>query len=280
MSEASLVSVIIPYFKSDKPEYFDCCLKSVLKSTYRPLEIILIRDGAVPDSLIDIVAKFDADASVDPSLSIRRVNLETNLGPGAARNRGIQQASGDFVAILDSDDEMFEDRIQIQTDFLRQNPEVGVVGSNYVCVDGVGRKFAEVIVPSGYSNIKFLSSFMNPIANPTVMARASVFRKYLYAESLRFGEDYSLWIRMLGEGVLIENAEVFGIKYRSTDTFVGRRKGIHIAISDLKNKLASLRYQPFWVKPIVIASVPLVVLVRTLPAPLVSLIYTLRRRML
>lgn len=273
-----LVSVIIPYFRSDNPEYFEGCLSSVLKSNYRPLEVILVRDGPVPSPLINIVEQFEAAATLERCVSIRRVDLETNVGPGGARNRGIQQSSGEFIAILDSDDEMFEDRIQIQTNFLRQNPEIGVVGSNYVCVDSAGTNFAEVILPSSYSNIKLLSSFINPIANPTVMARVSVFKKYPYTESLRFGEDYNLWIRMLAEGVLIENACTFGIKYRSTDTFVRRRRGIRIALSDIRNRIATLKYQPFWVSPIVIASVPLIVLVRSLPSPQVNFLYALRRR--
>lgn len=90
-----LISVIIPVYKVES--YLPQCLDSVLASTYRNLEIILVDDGS-PDNCGAICDQYAAGDS--------RINVihQTNQGLSAARNAGLYAASGDFVAFVDSDD--------------------------------------------------------------------------------------------------------------------------------------------------------------------------------
>lgn len=91
----SLISVIIPVYNT--MDYIERCLESVLNNTYRNLEVICVDDGSTDDSL-KLLKKM---AEADPRIICIS---QRNAGPAAARNRGLDAATGEFVAFVDSDD--------------------------------------------------------------------------------------------------------------------------------------------------------------------------------
>lgn len=90
-----LVSVIIPVY--NVADYLGACLESVCQQTYTNLEIILIDDGSTDGSLDRVRDLIQADARV-------RVLTQTNQGAAAARNRGLDEAKGDYILFVDADD--------------------------------------------------------------------------------------------------------------------------------------------------------------------------------
>ncbi len=90
-----LVSVVVPVYAVE--QYVDDCLRSVLGQTYRNLEVVVVDDGS-PDGSMKIVA---AHAAADDRV---RIVTQANAGLGAARNRGIEEARGDLLTFVDSDD--------------------------------------------------------------------------------------------------------------------------------------------------------------------------------
>lgn len=98
------VSVIIPFYKVE--QYIDQCLESVINQTLSDIEVLCIDDKS-PDKSIDIVQKY---ADKDKRVHIFR--HERNSGLGAARNTGIQHATGQYIFFLDSDDWLLEDGLQ------------------------------------------------------------------------------------------------------------------------------------------------------------------------
>lgn len=90
-----LISVIVPVYKVEA--YLDDCVKSIVRQTYRNLEIILVDDGSPDNS----GAMCDAWARRDERI---RVIHKENAGPGAARNTGIEAARGIYLTFVDSDD--------------------------------------------------------------------------------------------------------------------------------------------------------------------------------
>ena len=97
------VSVIIPVYKVER--YLDACVESVIGQTYTDLEILLVDDGS-PDCC---PAMCDAWAEKDPRI---RVIHRKNGGLSAARNTGIEAASGEFLIFTDSDDRMEPDAVR------------------------------------------------------------------------------------------------------------------------------------------------------------------------
>lgn len=95
MKEMPLISVIVPVYRVEN--YLDRCLQSIAGQTYRNLEIILVDDGS-PDSSGAIC---DAWAAKDSRI---RVIHKENAGAGAARNTGLDAATGEIVSMIDSDD--------------------------------------------------------------------------------------------------------------------------------------------------------------------------------
>ena len=111
MKKTPLISVIIPVYRVEK--YLDRCLRSITEQTYRNLEIILVDDGS-PDNSGAIC---DAWAARDSRI---RVIHKENAGAGAARNTGLNVASGDVVSMIDSDDyleiHMYEHLLSLMTE--------------------------------------------------------------------------------------------------------------------------------------------------------------------
>jgi glycosyltransferase involved in cell wall biosynthesis len=119
-----LVSVIIPTY--NRARFIERAVHSVLRQTYRDLEVITVDDGSKDDtlSLIAELAKTDQ--------RVRYILHEKNRGAQAARNTGIKAAEGNYIAFLDSDDEWLPDKLERQmTLFENSGSKVGVVYAGF-----------------------------------------------------------------------------------------------------------------------------------------------------
>lgn len=127
--EPGLVSVIIPTYNR---EALVCqAIQSVLNQSYQNFEIIVVDDGS-SDNTAKVVQKYAPGA--------RYVHQE-NAGASVARNRGIQEAKGEWVAFLDSDDEWLPDKLKLQIDLLQRNPDLVWSYTNYIiCFDDTGEQ--------------------------------------------------------------------------------------------------------------------------------------------
>src|SRR5919199_5480676 len=107
-----LISVVIPAYNSEKT--IQETIKSVLKQSFKNLELIVIDDGS-KDSTFDIVSSF--------SDSRLRVFSYLNAGVSASRNRGLAKAAGEFISFLDADDLWTPDKLEAQLKALEANPQ-------------------------------------------------------------------------------------------------------------------------------------------------------------
>ena len=115
MTHLPRVSVIIPVHNCEL--YLKEAIESVLSQTYKSLEIIAVDDGSI-DGSARIIKGFSP---------LVRYQYQTNGGAGAARNRGIEMAIGNFIAFLDADDLWLEDKLTLQMNAFKQNPELDIV---------------------------------------------------------------------------------------------------------------------------------------------------------
>lgn len=181
-----LVSVIIPCYNAEK--YIEKCLQSVLNQTHTNLEIIVI-DDASTDKSFKIASQIK-----DERLKI--IRNTTNKGIVYSLNKGISQASGKYIARLDADDFMQRDRITQQVAFLEENQEYAMVGTNHILIDENDNVLRYVSHPETNEEIAVFKYFMNPIAHPTVMFRASVIKEFKYDDEYLHCEDATLWFRI------------------------------------------------------------------------------------
>lgn len=117
MSGIAKVSVVIPTFR--RPASVAKAIGSVLEQTVKPFEVIVVSDG--PDPEVEEVARSFNDPTV------RVFCLATNKGAGAARNKGIEKATGDYIAFLDDDDIWYREKLKRQLEIVETAKEVNVL---------------------------------------------------------------------------------------------------------------------------------------------------------
>ncbi len=111
-----LVSVVIPAYNN--AEYLSDAIKSVFSQTYSNLELLVVNDGS-PDHTDEVVNSFD-------DVRLKYIVHEKNQGLSAARNTGIRNSVGDYIALLDGDDYFHPDKLKAHVEFLEKHRDVGV----------------------------------------------------------------------------------------------------------------------------------------------------------
>ncbi|PSB52488.1 glycosyl transferase [filamentous cyanobacterium Phorm 6] len=131
-THAPQVSVIIPAYNGDR--YIVQAVESVLAQTFTDYEIIVVDDGSTDETYQVLQPYFDR---------IRYVYQE-NRGVAAARNRGIQEAKGKFIAFLDQDDFFAPDKLAAQIALFHQQPSLGIVNSGWRLVNNQGETISDI----------------------------------------------------------------------------------------------------------------------------------------
>jgi glycosyltransferase involved in cell wall biosynthesis len=183
------ISVVIP--THNRAELLALAIRSALGQTFREIEIIVV-DDASSDHTPKVVESFGSD-------KIRYVRHENCRGPAAARNSGIDQACGEYVAFLDDDDEWFPRKLELQMEVMRKSPSsVGLVYSGYVVVDSQSGKVLGERVPEKRGDLSKEMLVENHIGGTTcALIRRNCFESVgVFDERLPPFEDYDLWIRL------------------------------------------------------------------------------------
>src|SRR5690606_15050779 len=120
-------------------KYIEETILSVLQQDYADIELIVIDDGSTDGGDL-IVEKIAATKQ----LTLLRHPGNVNKGQSAALNLGLARATGEFIAILDSDDLYVEGKIAKQVAFLNENPTVGLVYGNGKAIDADGKVIYEI----------------------------------------------------------------------------------------------------------------------------------------
>jgi glycosyltransferase involved in cell wall biosynthesis len=179
------VSVIIPTY--NRVEYIARAIDSVLNQTYQDFEIIVIDDGSTDQTKEKLIPYKD---------KIKYVYQE-NGGISEARNRGIQESTGKYLAFLDSDDWWLSEKLAEQVNILDTHPTVGIVYSRMPIINEKGETIG--MKPSGVSgkNFKELIEVWGDLPTSTVMTRKECFDKTgLFDKFLPPMEDIDMWLRI------------------------------------------------------------------------------------
>jgi glycosyltransferase involved in cell wall biosynthesis len=183
-----LVSVIIPCYNSAR--YVAQAVDSALAQTYSPAEIIVVDDGST-DNSAEVLKAYE--------LRIQYV-YQSNCGLGGARNRGIREARGEFIAFLDADDFWVEEKLNDEMQVFLSNAAVGLVHSDCIYFDEHrDRYFTKQLLRHTFVGRCYARLFFgNRIFVSTVVVRKECLDTVgLFDEQTFPGtEDYDLWLRV------------------------------------------------------------------------------------
>ncbi len=187
-----LVSVIIPAYNI--AEYLSESIDSVLNQTYQHFEVIIVDDGST-DNTADVVNKY-----VKSQANVKYIHQE-NKGPGAARNKGIKEAKGEYIAFLDADDIWFPEKVLLQMELFLKLPSISLVHSDFIYFDRQGTEqqseFSERIKKHFSGDVFYQLFKKNFFMTPTVVIKQEALKDIgLFDEQLCMSEDYDLWLRI------------------------------------------------------------------------------------
>lgn len=188
------MSVVIPAYNA--AAHIRRTLDSVFAQTFYDFEVILVNDGS-PDTE-------SLEQAVQPHRFRMRYFRQDNRGPSSARNLGILEACGKFIALLDSDDLWLPHHLARQIEILQQNPELGLVYSNAIHLKQnrpVGVAF-DSVPQSGEPTLDALLAEQCTVNTSSVVARRDLLLDAgLFDESMHRCEDFDLWLRLASAGV-------------------------------------------------------------------------------
>lgn len=202
-----LVSVIIPCYNAEK--YVEEAVRSIMNQSYKNLEII-VTDDCSSDNTLMILETLAAEDS-----RIKVIKNKENLKIVKSLNNMIEIAQGKYIARMDADDISLPERIEKQVNFMEENPEYGVCGTNALHIDENGKIIGYRRLPNTDEEISFFKIFYSPLYHPSVLYVANLVKENLYSSDYPIAEDYELWFRLQdGEKIKFYNIQDFLLQYR------------------------------------------------------------------
>ena len=244
------VSIIMGIYNCE--ETIEEAIDSIISQTYTEWDLILCDDNST-DRTYEIANQY----SKKYPDKIKLIRNKANMKLAATLNRCLECATGDYIARMDSDDKSMPNRLEKQVNFLIQNPEYDLVGSQMTIFSGsdiLGKK-SIIELPDRYTQ-----RFSNPFAHPTIMARKRVFDilgGYNTSKETQRCEDVELWFRFYEYGFKGYNIQETLYQYREDRDALNKRKLKHgidcakIYYQGFKRLNYPKRYYIYILKPII-----------------------------
>lgn len=197
-------------------DYIAASIESVLTQTYPHFELLIVDDGST-DNTVEIVRSFH-----DPR--IRLIQNDRNKGQPYTRNLALKEAKGEFLAVLDSDDIAFPNRLEVQLQHFLDRPHLAVLGGQVYVIDKYGQRTGQDMIPiCGSEQLHARLLFHNSFVHPTVMMRMSAFRDIGGYPNHLVAQDYALFSRIALKYEVDNIPEYLG-EYRIHDNNISIRK--------------------------------------------------------
>ena len=195
MGRNSSISVIIPVYNAEK--YVAEAVASIRRQRVEPLEIIIVNDGSTDGSL-NIIEGLGDDIII--------LN-QANAGPAVARNRGMAQASGEFIAFLDADDLWSDDKLFHQLTYLLAHRDIEVVAGREKYFGGDGKWAKKLPLAEDQTAVGFK-------LGATLIRRSAFERIGNFDETLTISDDYEWFMRARDMGLPMRVQDEIVLYYR------------------------------------------------------------------
>ncbi len=222
MSAVPKISIIMSVYNGE--DYLAEAVESVLQQTMKEFELIVINDCSTDGTgeILDRYAKKDERVKVYTN--------EENLRLPSSLNKGMEYATGKYIARMDADDICLPKRLERQYRFMEENPDVALSSCRFmtlkngvVASGGCGGK-------TDGESVKALLFVTNPILHPGIIAKAEVIKRLGYDKNFTCSEDMELWTRFIMNGYKVEIMSEYLMIYRLhekqiTETTLEKQRG-------------------------------------------------------
>ena len=214
-------SILMSVYNKEVPEYLRESLESMFNQTVRTNDFVLVLDGPLTPELYDVINEFKS--RYENILNV--VQLDKNVGIGAAANIGLKYCKNDLVAKMDADDISLPTRCEKQLKLFEKDPSLALVGSHLSEFSGSADNIVSVRkVPLTHNKILKYARRRSPFNNQSVMYRKSAVEGVGGYSSLKRSEDYELFVRILSNGFKTANINESLVLFRLNDDSY-KRKG-------------------------------------------------------
>lgn len=184
-----LVSVVMPAYNAEN--YIALAIESILNQTFKGFELVIVDDGST-DKTWPIIQKFaKEDKRIVPARNKKNLKISKTL------NRGIGLAKGKYIARMDADDWSYSDRLEKQSKFMEEHPEIVISGGTMEVCNEEMRKMNERRYHLTDKEIRKKLFRYSPFCHPTTIFRTAVVKKVGgYNERFPVAQDYDLYFRL------------------------------------------------------------------------------------
>lgn len=193
MTHSPHFSIIMPLY--NKAPYVRKAVESVVGQTYTDWEMIIVDNGST-DGSSEIVARITDSR-------IRIVRLADNIGPGAARNRGVAESTAPWICFLDADDWWETTFLEEMAGLIERHPDAGIYGTSYFIVKNGKKRIAPIGVDEGFveGEINYCQVYAKTLCMPLTSISVCIPRTVFdatggFPTNIRLGEDFLLWVRI------------------------------------------------------------------------------------
>ena len=198
------VTVLMSVYNGEK--YLREAVDSILGQTFKDFEFLIVNDGST-DKSGEILESYN-----DPRIEI--INNNKNIGISKSRNKGLRIARGKYIAVMDADDISLPRRLEKEVEFLEQNRNMGLVGTDYLIINEKGKVIHAVRCINGYRELKIKLLEGNQFAHGSIMFKKECTKKVgFYREEFMLALDYDLILR-ISEKFEVSNIPEFLYKWR------------------------------------------------------------------
>ena len=212
------ISVVMPAYNAEK--YIGEAIESILNQTFKDFEFIIINDGSV-DHTKEIIREYN-----DPRIVL--LENDKNRGIVLSLNKGLDAATGKYIARMDADDIALKNRFERQVEYLDEHKDIGVLGTG--------------IFTTNAEQLKAELLFNSCIAHPTVMIRKSVLQKYNLKYNTEFAgaEDYCLWWNIAKVSKIATLPDIL-LDYRIHESQITKKKDVQYY--NMMDSLMEIRFK-------------------------------------
>lgn len=215
-------SVLMSLYIKEKAEYFDQCMRSMLRQTVLPNEIVIVFDGPISKELSDIVNKY----KLQKPNWIKTVEKKENKGLGLALADGVPVCTYDLIARMDTDDIAREDRFEKQLKMFMADSELDICGSHIIEFENnIDNVLSKRDVPLSHQAIAEYQKQRSAFNHMTVMYKKSTVLRAGNYEHCPLMEDDMMWVRMLMAGAKCANVDDYLVYARTGYAMIERRGG-------------------------------------------------------